>query len=100
MHVAGLLARWPLQALGNAVRLLHHMWVYWILNHALHTAILHAAIASGGTRAIDTGFVDVRACLPRVRCYNSLSCRVYRTGVDIQAHEVLMDQWLERERQC
>lgn len=73
MHVAGLLARWPLQALGNAVRLLHHMGVYWILNPALHTAILHATTASGGTCAIDTGSVDVRECHPRVRCYNNLS---------------------------
>lgn len=74
MHVAGLLARWPLQALGNAVRLLHHTGVYWILNHALHTAILHATIARGGTRAIGTDFVDVCESRHRVRCYNNLCC--------------------------
>lgn len=97
MHVAGLLALWPLQALGDAVSLLHHMGVYRILNPALHAAILHASVASGGALAIDTSFVDVRERLPWVRSNSNRNGRVYGISVDIQAHKLPMDQYLERE---
>lgn len=98
MHVAGLLALGPLQALSNAVRLFHHTGVHWVLNPALHAAILHASIAWGRALAIDASFVDVRECLPWVRSDNNRGSGVHRISVLIQAHELSMDQYLEREK--
>lgn len=98
MHVAGLLALWPLHTLRNAVRLVHHAAVFRILNPALHAAVLHAPIASGGALAVDTGEVDVRERLPRVRSNGHRSGKVYGIGVGIQAHEVSLNQHLERDK--
>lgn len=99
MHVAGLLARWSLQALGDAVSLLHHTGVHWVLNPTGHAAILHASIAGGRALAIDTSLVHVCERLPGVRSDGDRGSRVYGIGVFIQAHKVSMDQELERERQ-
>lgn len=98
MHVAGLLALWPLQTLGNAVRLFHHAGVCRILNPTLHAAILHASIASGRALAVDTSVVDVRERLPWVRSNSNRSCRVYGISVGIQAHKLSVNQYLERDK--
>lgn len=96
MRVAGLLALWPLHTLRNAVRLVHLAAVVRILNPALHAAVLHASVASGRALAVDTGAVDVRERLPGVRSNSHRSGKVYGISVGIQAHEVSLNQHLER----
>lgn len=97
MHVAGLLALWPLQPLGNAIRLIHYMGVNWILNPALHVTIFHPSAASGRALAVDVNLVGIFARLPGVRINSNRSCRVYGMTVDVQAKEVLMAQSLDRD---
>lgn len=95
MHVAGLLALWPLQAMSDAVCLFHHTGVHWVLNHTLHTAILHASVAGGRAFAVDTSFIDVGERLPWVRSNSNRSSRVNRISVIIQAEKLSMYQYLE-----
>lgn len=96
LHVAGLLTRWPLQALGNAVCLLHHTGVQRVLDPTLHAAILHASIAGGRALTVDTGFVGVRESLRGVGRYGDRSSNMYR--VIIQAQKLSVGQYLGRDR--
>lgn len=96
MHVAGLLTLRPLQALGDAVRLFHHTGVDWILEHALHAAVLHTTTAVGWAFTKDTGPVDVRVGLTGVRGHRHRG--VHRVHVFIQAQELVMAQVLDTNR--
>lgn len=97
MHVASLLTLWPLQTLGNAVRLFHHTGVHRILSPTLHAAVLHASIAGGRALAVDAGFVDVCERLPWVSGDSNRGSRMDRIGVIIQAQELSMCQYLKTD---
>lgn len=93
MHVAGLLALWPLQALGDAVSLFHHTGVRWVLNPTLHGAVLHASIAGGRALAKDTSLVDICERLSWVGSNSNRGSSVYGISVFIQAHKVSLGQY-------
>lgn len=97
MHVAGLLALWPLQAMGDAVSLFDHMGVHWILNPTVHAAVLHASIAGGRALAVDTSFICVCESRSWERSNSNRSSRVNRISV-IQAQKLSMNKYLEETK--